>query len=106
MIPAGNVEAFQPSLIKAPYTAGPKTALPPAEWIPRPVMNSIGHAVVGLNVSTDVQSLQRIALTDRSTVISETLFSEGDCLGSGGMVQIDDRTGCGGFSRTIIVNQA
>jgi hypothetical protein len=97
MMPAGNVEAFQPSLIKAPYTAGPKTALPPAEWIPRPVMNSIGQAAVGLHVSTDVQSLYRIALTVRSTVVSETLFSECDCLGSGGIVQIDDRTGRGGF---------
>lgn len=51
-----------------------------------------------LHVSTDVQSLHRIALTVRSTVVSETLFSEGDCLGSGGIVQIDDRTGRGGFS--------
>jgi hypothetical protein len=97
-MPAGNVEAFQPSLVKARYTAGPKTALPPAEWIPRPVMNSIGQAAVDLHVSTDVQSLHRIALTVRSTVVSETLFSEGDCLGSGGIVQIDDRTGRGGFS--------
>jgi hypothetical protein len=98
MMPAGNVEAFQPSLIKAPYTAGPKTDLPPVEWIPRPVMNSIGQAAVGLYVSTEVQSLQKTALTVRSTVVSETLFSKGDCLGSGGMVQIDDRTGRGGFS--------
>ena len=97
-MPAGNVEAFQPSLIKAPYTAGPKTALPPAEWIPRPVMNSTGQAAFGLHVSTDVQSLQKIALTVRSTVVSEALFGEGDCLGSGGIVQIDDRTGRGGFS--------
>jgi hypothetical protein len=98
MMPAGNVEAFQPSLIKAPYTDGPKTALPPAEWIPRPVMNSIGQAADGLYVSTDVQSLHRIALTVRSAIVSETLFSEGDCLGSGGIVQINDRTGRGGFS--------
>ena len=97
-MPAGNVEAFQPSLIKAPYTAGPKTALPLAEWIPRPVMNSIGQAAIGLHVSPDVQSLHRTALTVRGTVVSETLFSEGDCLGSGDMVQIDDRTRRGGFS--------
>jgi hypothetical protein len=98
MMPAGNVEAFQPSLIKAPYTVGLKTALPPVEWIPRPVMNSIGQAAVGLHVSTDVQGLHSIALTVRSTVVSETLFSEGDCLGSGGIVQIDDRTRRGEFS--------
>jgi hypothetical protein len=98
MMPAGNVEAIQPSLIKASYTAGRKTALPPAEWIPRPVMNSIGQAAVGLHVSTDVQSLHRTALTVRSTVVYETLFSERDCLSSGGIVQIDDRTGRGGFS--------
>lgn len=49
-------------------------------------------------VSTDVQSLDRITLTIRSTVVSETLFSEGNCLGSGGIVQIDDSTRCGSFS--------
>jgi hypothetical protein len=97
MRPAGNVEAIQPSSIKAPYTAGPKTALPPAEWLPRPVMNSIGQATV-LHVSADVQSLHRDTLTFRSTVVSEKLFSEDDCLGSGDVVQIDDRTGRGGFS--------
>jgi hypothetical protein len=97
MRPAGNVEAIQPSSIKAPYTAGPKTALPPAEWLPRPVMNSIGQATVS-HVSVHVQSLHRITLTVRSTVVSKTLFSEDDCLGSGGVVQIDDRTGRGGFS--------
>ena len=61
-------------------------------------MNSIGQAAVGLHVSTDVQSRHRTALTVRSTVVSETLFGEGDCLGSGGIVQIDHCTGCGGFS--------
>jgi hypothetical protein len=61
-------------------------------------MNSIGQAAVGLHVSTDVQSLHRIALTVRSTIVPETLFGEGDCLGSGGMVQIDHRTGRGGLS--------
>lgn len=61
-------------------------------------MNSIGQAAVGLHVSTDVQGLHSIALTVRSTVVSETLFGEDDCLGSGGMVQINDRTRRGGFS--------
>lgn len=98
MTPAGNVEAFQPSLIKASYTAGLKTDLPPGEWIPRPVMNSIGQAAVGLYVSTDAQSLHRIALTVRSTVVYEILFSERNCLSSGGIVQIDDCTGRSGFS--------
>jgi hypothetical protein len=62
------------------------------------VMNSIGQAAVGLHVSTDVQSQHRIALTVRGTVVSETLLSEGDCLGSGDMVQVDDRAGRGRFS--------
>jgi hypothetical protein len=39
----------------------------------------------------------QIALTVRSTVVSETLFSDGDRLGSCSIVQIDDRTGRGGF---------
>ena len=98
MRPAGNVDAIQPSSIKAPYTAGPKTALPPAEWLPRPVMNSIGQATI-THVSADIQSPDKITLTVRSTVVAETLFSKNDCLGSGGVVQIDDRTRRGGLSR-------
>ena len=98
MRPAGNVEAIQSSSIKAPYTAGPKTALPPAECLPRPVMNFIGQAIVS-QVRAGIQSLHRITLTVRSTVVAETLFGKDDCLGSGGVVQINDRTGRGGFTR-------
>ncbi len=60
-------------------------------------MNSIGQATIS-NVSTDVYGLYRITLTVRSAVISEILFGKDDCLGSGGVVQIDDRTRCGAFS--------
>ena len=60
-------------------------------------MNSIGQATIS-NVSTDVYGLYRITLTVRSAVISEILFGKNDCLGSGGVVQIDDRTGRGAFS--------
>ena len=62
-------------------------------------MNSIGQATVS-RISTDVQNLHGITLTVRSTVVSETLFGEDDSLGSGGVMQIDDRTGRSGFSRS------
>lgn len=51
------------------------------------------------HVSADIQSLDKTRLTVRSTMVVETLFSKDDCLGSGRVVQVDDRTRRGDFSR-------
>src|SRR5712692_163914 len=46
-------------------------------------------------VSRNVRCLRRNTLTVRGTVVSETLFGESHCLRSGGVVQIEYRTGRG-----------